>query len=54
MTNQTPEPLPSQSSPPPFPDRAAAAPFPLEAAERQYADPPRGVPGWQPDEGDFN
>ena len=27
---------------------------PLEAAERQYAEPPRGVPRWQPDDGDFS
>ena len=36
-----------------FPHHAAGPVPPLEAAERQYAERARGVPNWQPEDGDF-
>jgi hypothetical protein len=54
MSHDTPQQLQSTAEAPPFPHRAAAAPLPLEPAERQYAEPQRGQPSWQPDEGDFS
>jgi hypothetical protein len=54
MTHDAPQPASSGTDTPPFPHHAAPAPAPLEPSERQYAEPPRGVPRWQPEEGDFS
>jgi hypothetical protein len=54
MTNDASKPtLSTSGETPAFPHNAAPQP-PFEAAERQYADRPRGVPNWQPENGDFN
>jgi len=53
MTHDAPQSALSTSNDAPhFPHNDAPQP-PFEAAERQYAERPRGVPNWQPDEGDF-
>jgi hypothetical protein len=53
MTHETPQQAPSRTDAPPFPHHDALPQSPFEAAERQYADRPRGVPFWQPEDGDF-
>src|SRR4051812_24737669 len=54
MTHDASNPTLSPSADTPAsPDNAAPNP-PFEAAERQYAERPRGVPNWHPEDGDFN
>jgi len=55
MNPDTPQPSVSTSSTdaPAFPHHAAGPVPPLEPAERQYAERARGVPNWQPEDGDF-
>jgi hypothetical protein len=55
MTNETPQQHATATRDvPPFPHQDAAPHLPLEAPARQDAEPPGGVPRWQPEEGDFN
>ena len=54
MTPDTPHTAPSNADAPPFPHHSAPPPAPIESAERQHVEPSRGVPRWQPEEGDFS
>jgi hypothetical protein len=55
MTNDAPEQhTPATRDAPRFPHQDAGPHLPLEATEQQDAEPPGGVPRWQPDEGDFS
>jgi hypothetical protein len=54
MTQDTHQKASYTTDAPPFPHHSAAPPTPLEYAERQHAEPPQGVPRWQPEEGDFS
>jgi hypothetical protein len=55
MTHDAPQPAASTSQDAPlFPHHAATTNPSLEPAERPSTEVSRGVPSWQPEDGDFN
>jgi hypothetical protein len=54
MSHDMPQQSQSTTDAPPFPHHLADSPVPLEPAERQYAEPQRGQPSWQPEDGEFS